>query len=153
MDIVKNAMSYNRLTSNEKLNGKVFNLVDENIQVGDTRFKSYPETLYAIRSNGNPDVDTLYDMIQDVNNSTTGVIKLSDISGNEFFVLKSNNARVAFISKNSNELYYISNDGAIQYASPKDYSGFGFEGFVGNNNFDSVRKLIDNIENEKSCTL
>lgn len=153
MDIIRNAMSYNRMMSNEKLNGKSFNLIDENTNVGDARFKAYPNTLYSVRSNGELDANALYDMIQDVNNSTTGVIKLSDISGNEFFMLKSNNARIAFISKSSNELYYISNDGIIQYASPKDYSGFGFEGFVGNNNFDAVRKLIDNIENEKSCTL
>lgn len=155
IDIIKSAMNYNRVTANERLDGKSFNLINESSHIGDTRFSSFNSIMNAIRAkNANGiDLNTIRDMISTVANSTTGVVKMGMENGKEYFLMDSKNSMISLLSKQDEDLFYINRNGMVNYIAPEIYNSLGFGGFVGSNNFDAVKSTIDEIENNKMCSL
>lgn len=155
IDVIKSATKFSSVNNNERLDGKSFNLLDENTHVGDTRFSEFSKVLEAARTGDASkfDLNIVRDMIVTVSNSTTGVVKMAATNGKEFFVTKSNKAGIILISKMDKDMFYIGTDNNVNYMNPETYNSFGFDGFIGSNNFDGVKDLIDSIENQKKCSL
>lgn len=155
LDLIKTAMNYNRALSNERLDSKSFNLLDENVNAGDTRFADFVGLMKASRAGdiSNFNLNAVRDMLVTVSNSTTGVVKMMTVDNKEFFVMKPNNMTIAFVAKSDKDLFYINTNNTVYYISPERYSEFGFEDYVGNSNFDGVKNLIDSIENQKMCSI
>lgn len=141
------AENFNFITKRDIYRSQKFdNVVEQEVN------EDYAGAIYDI-TKGELDADKIYSMIQDIGSSITGVVHVGVEGESSAYIMQSERSQFIAVDMMNKAAAYIDGEGTVQLVSGSDYNSLGFAGYVGSTNFNAIRNIIDNIENNKMCSL